>query len=204
MSFVGAAPGRAAPRCGAAGARASLPSLQACQQLGAQKRARWSSGWAGRRPRTARAAPPQAGPRRRRRRPDAESEWGQPGDDWEAPPPPDSEEEDAELFPEVRVQGSAYRKQPPPQTPGGSSASAAQPAHLRARCAAPQEGDLSPLEEEAFFLQNALALVLLALLALSFGHILIKLLFVSYALVSAAVRYTILAVLIVVLSAIFI
>lgn len=54
-----------------------------------------------------------------------------------------------------------------------------------------------------FFLQNALALALLALLGLSFGRILFKLVFVGYALVAAAFRYTIVAILIIVLFAIF-
>lgn len=64
--------------------------------------------------------------------------------------------------------------------------------------------DLTPLEEEEFLLQNALAVVLLALLGLSFGNILIKLLFVTYALFSAAVRYCIIAALVVVGLVIFI
>lgn len=61
-------------------------------------------------------------------------------------------------------------------------------------------------EEEAapeFVVQNILAIAFIALLGLSFSNILIKLLFVTYALLSAAFRYTIVAILVIIIFALF-
>ncbi len=54
-----------------------------------------------------------------------------------------------------------------------------------------------------FFLQNVLAVALIALLGLSLANILFKLLFITYALLSSAFRYTIVSLLIIVLFAVF-
>ena len=54
-----------------------------------------------------------------------------------------------------------------------------------------------------YYLQNGLALALIALLGLSFGNILLKLIFVAYALLSAAFRYTVISLFIIVLFALF-
>ena len=45
-----------------------------------------------------------------------------------------------------------------------------------------------------FLVQNALALVLIALVALSVGNILLKLAIVAYSLVAAGVRYTVIGI----------
>lgn len=54
-----------------------------------------------------------------------------------------------------------------------------------------------------FFVQNALALVLLAALLFSSGAVLYKLAVVGFALVSAAVRYSFVAILLVILLTVF-
>lgn len=80
---------------------------------------------------------------------------------------------------------------------------------LRAACQADTPSPLSMWVQEGerqvpeFFLQNVLAVGLITLLGLSVGSVLLKLAFVTYALLAAAFRYTVVAFLIIVLFALF-
>ena len=126
--------------------------------------------------------------------------WGAPEADWSVEGGGAEADDDLDLFPdEVTARGRRGAEAPPPLSLARPPLTRAR--RLAARSPPPPPPPQQQGPEPEFWVQNLLAVGLLAVLALSAGNVVFKLVIVALSLISAALRYCILAILLMVVLA---